>query len=138
MQIDLSQTSNSEMLDSIEYHLFPNACFFPGIVIPLIYRFRPVGVDMCIHDIMLLQPVPDSGVRQAPATRIRLGIDDSYTTVPAFKDNRLGYVLDQDTDNFKRQWAGIRASLKGSETLGNYQEARIRHFHKTLDDYLAA
>ncbi|HIG40986.1 MAG TPA: aromatic ring-hydroxylating dioxygenase subunit alpha [Gammaproteobacteria bacterium] len=136
MQVDLSKTSNSEMLDSIEYHLFPNACFFPGIVIPLIYRFRPLGVDKCIHDIMLLQPVPDNGPRPEPAATVHLDIDDPYTSVPAFKENRLAHVLDQDTDNFKRQWAGILASLKGSETLGNYQEARIRHFHNTLDNYL--
>jgi hypothetical protein len=136
MQVDLSKVSNSEMLDSIEYHLFPNACFFPGIVIPLIYRFRPLGVDKCIHDIMLLQPIPDIGSRPAPAATVQLGIQDSYTTVPTFKGNRLGNVLDQDTANFQRQWSGILASLKGSETLGNYQEARIRHFHNTLDTYL--
>ena len=68
MQIDLSHTSNSEMLDYIEYHLFPNACFFPGIVIPLIYRFRPLEVDRCIHDIMLLQPVPENGAQPAGAS----------------------------------------------------------------------
>ena len=45
MDVDLSQLSNSEMLDSIEYHLFPNTCFFPGVVIPLIYRFRPLTED---------------------------------------------------------------------------------------------
>jgi phenylpropionate dioxygenase-like ring-hydroxylating dioxygenase large terminal subunit len=138
MQVDLSQVSNSEMLDSIEYHLFPNACFFPGIVIPLIYRFRPLGVDRCIHDIMLLQPIPDNGPRPKPSPTVQLGIDDSYTCVPTFKENRLSHVLDQDTDNFKRQWLGILASMKGSETLGNYQEARIRHFHHTLDKYLEA
>ena len=136
MGVDLSTLSNSEMLDSIEYHLFPNACFFPGIVIPLIYRFRPLGVDKCIHDIMLLQPIPDDGPRPEPATKDVLGIEDSYVTVDAFKRNRLSGVLDQDTDNFKRQWAGIKASMKGTQTLGNYQEARIRHFHKTLDRYL--
>ena len=138
MGVDLSQLSNSEMLDSIEYHVFPNACFFPGIVIPLIYRFRPLGVDRCIHDIMLLQPVPDNGERPAPAPREHLEIDEPYVSLDSFKTNRLSYVLDQDTENFNRQWAGIKASLKGTETLGNYQEARIRHFHKTLDQYLNA
>ena len=136
MQVDLSDTSNSEMLDSIEYHLFPNACFFPGIVIPLIYRFRPLGVDKCIHDILLLQPIPDNGLRPAPAHKVCLNIEDSYTTVATFRENRLGGVLDQDTENFQRQWAGMRASLKTGETLANYQESRIRHFHKTLDHYL--
>ena len=133
---DLSNVSTSIMLDSIEYHVFPNACFFPGITIPLIYRFRPLGVDKCIHDIMMLRPLPDSGERPKPAETIKLGIDEPYVSVESFATNRLAYVLDQDTDNFKRQWAGIRASLKGRETLGNYQEARIRHFHKALDSYL--
>ena len=137
MGVDLSGVSNSEMLDSIEYHLFPNACFFPGINIPLIYRFRPLDVDHCIHDIMLLQPVPDSGERPQPSPVVRLGIDDSYTTVPEFEATGLAFVLDQDTENFKRQRAGIKAAAKPGQTLGNYQEARIRAFHQTLDEYLA-
>lgn len=133
---DLSNVPTAIMLDSIEYHVFPNACFFPGVVIPLIYRFRPLGVDRCIHDVMMLTPVPDSGERPAPAEKVSLDIDEDYVTVEAFKTNRLSYVLDQDTANFKRQWAGILASRKGGATLGNYQEARIRHFHRTLDSYL--
>jgi len=137
MGVDLSAVSNSEMLDSIEYHVFPNACFFPGIAIPLIYRFRPLGVDRCIHDIMLLQPIPDEGTRPPPASVERLDIDEPYVSLESFRTNRLAAVLDQDTENFRRQWAGIKASIRGTQTLGNYQEARIRHFHQTLDHYLA-
>lgn len=137
MGVDLSAVSNSEMIDSIEYHLFPNACFFPGISIPLIYRFRPLDVDHCIHDIMLLQPVPDNGERPAPASVVKLGLEDSYTSVPEFNETGLAFVLDQDTDNFLRQRAGMKASIKPGQTLGNYQESRIRAFHHTLDDYLA-
>ncbi len=133
---DLSQVSTSEMLDSIEYFVFPNACFFPGVGIPLVYRFRPLDVDHCIHDVMLLKPVPEHGERPAPAPVIKLDIDDSYTQVPEFAATGLAFVLDQDTENFKRQRAGIKAALKTGQTLGNYQEVRIRHFHQTLDDYL--
>jgi phenylpropionate dioxygenase-like ring-hydroxylating dioxygenase large terminal subunit len=135
--VDLSGYSNSEMLDSIEYHVFPNACFFPGIVIPLVYRFRPLSVDTCIHEILLLQPVPDNGTRPPPAEVVRLDVDDSYATAKGFEANMLAHVLDQDTENFKMQHAGIKASQKTGQTLGNYQEARIRRFHKTLDEYLA-
>ncbi|MEQ8691899.1 MAG: SRPBCC family protein, partial [Pseudomonadales bacterium] len=138
MGVDLSRYSNSELLDSIEYHVFPNACFFPGIVIPLIYRFRPLGVDKCLHDILLLQPKPESGEVPPPAPCERLEIDEPYVSLDSFKENRLSYVLDQDTDNFKRQWAGMKASRKGAQTLANYQEVRIRHFHQTLDSYLQA
>jgi hypothetical protein len=49
----------------------------------------------------------------------------------------LAHVLDQDTENFFQQRAGIKAASKQGQTLGNYQEARIRHLHQTLDTYLA-
>ncbi len=135
--VDLSGVSTSQMLDSIEYFLFPNACFFPGINIPLIYRFRPLDVDHCIHEIMMLKPVPATGQRPPPAEVVHLGIDDSYTQVKAFAETGLAFVLDQDTENFRRQRAGIKASMKPGQTLGNYQEVRIRHLHQTLDEYLA-
>lgn len=131
---DLSGYSDSQTLDSIEYYLFPSACFFPGLRIRLVYRFRPVDVDHTIHEILLLQPVPENGERPAPAEPHVLGIDDSYTQVPGFE---LAMVLDQDTENFKRQSLGIKASAKAGQTLGNYQEVRIRHMHQTLDEYLA-
>ncbi|MCB1844348.1 MAG: aromatic ring-hydroxylating dioxygenase subunit alpha, partial [Halioglobus sp.] len=37
--VDLSDVSDSLMLDSIEYHLFPNMFFFCGITVPMVYRF---------------------------------------------------------------------------------------------------
>jgi hypothetical protein len=123
------------VLDSIEYHLFPNACFFPGIRIPLVYRFRPLGLDRTLHEILIMKPVPDSGERPPPAEVIDLDMATSYTTVDGFF---LGQVLDEDTENFHRQWKGMQASLKPGQTLANYQEARIRRFHKTLLEYLPA
>lgn len=135
--VDLSHVSTSQMLDSIQYFLFPNAFFFPGIGIPLIYRFRPIDVDHCIHEIIMLQPVPTNAPRPPPAEVVHLGINDSYKSVPAFVATGLAHVLDQDTENFFQQRAGIKAASKQGQTLGNYQEARIRHLHQTLDTYLA-
>ena len=132
--VDFSNISTSIMLDSIEYHLFPNACFFPGIQIPLIYRFRPTSLGTCVHEILILEPVSDEANREPPAMAHHLGIDQSYKEVEGFS---LAHVLDQDTENFHRQWAGMNASIKGGQTLGNYQEVRIRNFHKTLDEYLS-
>ncbi len=134
--VDLSMVSNSQMLDSIEYYLFPNACFFPGIGIPLIYRFRPIDVDHCIHEILMLRPNPADGSTPPPKEVIELDMDTSYKTVPAFAATGLAHVLDQDTENFFRQRAGMKAARKQGQTLGNYQEARIRHVHQTLDKYL--
>ena len=131
--VDLSNVSTSEMLDSIEYFLFPNMFFFPGINIRLCYRFRPIDVDHCIHEILLLQPVPKNGERPQPAQPIRLGVDDSYTSLDNFP---LGEILDQDTENLAMQRAGAKASRKGTQSLGNYQEARIRRLNLTLDEYI--
>lgn len=132
--VDLSDKSTGEMLDSIEYFLFPNAFFFPGINIRLCYRFRPIDVDHCLHEILVLQPVPEDGERPTTAKPIRLGVDDSYTSVEGFA---LAEILDQDTENLKMQRDGAKASLKGAQSLGNYQEARIRQMHLTLDEYMA-
>ena len=46
-------------------------------------------------------------------------------------------IRDRDTGNLQLQQQGLKATRKGI-TLGNYQEARIRRFHLTLDDYLQA
>ena len=49
----------------------------------------------------------------------------------------LGKVFNQDTVRFARIQRGLRASVRPSLTLSRYQESRIRHFHATLDAYLA-
>ncbi len=131
--IDLSNASNMEILDSIQYFLFPNAFFFPGILLRMVYRFRPLTVDTCIHEILWLDPCPDNQPHPEPATPILLAENDSYQSVPGFD---FALVFDQDTDNLRDQRAGVKASRKGAQTLGNYQESRIRHFHTTLDEYL--
>jgi hypothetical protein len=93
--VDLSRYSDSEILDTIGYHVFPNVVLFPGLSLPMVYRFRP-------------------------------GFDAAF-----------GAVYDQDTNNLRAQQQGFRAAKKPGQTLGNYQEVRIRHFQRTLDKYLA-
>lgn len=131
---NLSGASTTEMMDSIEYFLFRNAFFFTGINIRLCYWFCPLGPDECLHETIILQPLPPSGERPAPATPIRLGVADSYTTISSFAPAE---ILDQDTDNLALQRDGAKASRKGAQTLGNYQEARIGRLHLTLDEYLS-
>jgi hypothetical protein len=46
-------------------------------------------------------------------------------------------VADQDTNNLMRIQKGLRTTRKPGVTLARYQESRIRHFHNTLDDYMA-
>ena len=48
----------------------------------------------------------------------------------------LGEVFDQDMENLADVQAGLKASRTGLVQLSNYQEIRIRQFHRTLDKYL--
>lgn len=135
---DLSRFSDSEMVDTIEYHLFPNMVLFPGISLPMVYRFRPIGNDpnRTLFEILFLRPVPDNGERPEPAEVHYVSEHESYSSVPGM-DPAFGHVYDQDTDNLRDQQRGFRASKKRGQTLGNYQEARIRHFAQVVDKYLA-
>ena len=133
--VDLEQCSDSLMLDSIEYHLFPNMFFFPGIMVPMVYRFRPNGddVDSSIFDILVLEPLPDGAQHPEPPEPTRLAIEQSYTEAPEL--GWLAPVYDEDTGNLELQTRGLKTSRKGL-TLGNYQEARIRRVHQTLDAFM--
>jgi phenylpropionate dioxygenase-like ring-hydroxylating dioxygenase large terminal subunit len=134
--VDLNQCSDSQVLDSIEYHLFPNMFFFPGIMIPMVYRFRPNGddVDSSIFDVLVLEPLPDGAQPPEPPEPTRLSVEQSYTEAPEL--GWLAPVYDEDTGNLELQTRGLKSSRKGL-SLGNYQEARIRRVHQTLDEFMA-
>lgn len=135
---DLSRFSDSEVIDTIEYHIFPNMVLFPGLSLPMVYRFRPIGIDpnRTQFEILFLRPKPDRGDAPEPAEPYHVGEHESYAIAPGM-DPGMGAVYDQDTANLRAQQQGFRASAKGTQTLGNYQEIRIRHFQKVVDKYLA-
>jgi hypothetical protein len=135
---DLSKVSDSELLDCFSYTVFPNCFLFPGISLPMVYRFRPDPRDhrWCLFEVMFLRPAPKDGKRPEPAEPIRLEDSQSFKEAPGM-DPGFGAILDQDTDNLLLQQEGIEASAKRGLTLGNYQEVRIRHFEKAVEKYLA-
>jgi phenylpropionate dioxygenase-like ring-hydroxylating dioxygenase large terminal subunit len=135
--VDLSRYSDAEVIDTIEYHLFPNTVLFPGLSLPMVHRFRPIGRDpgRMRLEILLLQPVPSNGSRPPPAEVAHVKEEESYTVVPGF-DPRIAALFDQEPSTLRAQYEGVQAAKKRGETLANYQEVCIRHFHRTLDKYL--
>lgn len=139
---NLSRYSDAEIVDTIEYFLFPNMILFPGFSLPMVYRFRPIDgrPDRTLFELLFLRPVPEDGERPEPANVVPVREEESYTIVPGM-DAGMGAVYDQDTANLRAQQEGLLAALKAgrktAQTLGNYQEVRIRHFNQTLDRYLA-
>ena len=131
---DFSHLTVTETIDSIEYFVFPNAFFFPGLQLPMVYRFRPDGVDHAIFDLLFLRPKVEGEDHPLPPEPHYLDIDDSYTLCEG--TGYLGAVYDQDTNNLLSQTRGFKASPKGAQTLGNYQESRARHLHQIVDKYI--
>jgi phenylpropionate dioxygenase-like ring-hydroxylating dioxygenase large terminal subunit len=125
----------AELLDSIYFTLFPN--FHPwGGYSELCYRFRPNGDDhrSSIMDVMVLSPFSET--RPAPATPLRLGPDASW--MEATKQlGPLARILDQDDLNIEAIAQGLAATTKESLTLSVTQEAKIRHFHDLLSQWVA-
>jgi nitrite reductase/ring-hydroxylating ferredoxin subunit len=135
---DLSNVSDSEILDCFSYTIFPNCFLFPGISLPMVYRFRPDPKDhrVSIYEVMFMRPVPKDGERPTPAEPIVLEMDQSFKEADGM-DPGFGAILDQDTDNLFLQQEGLEASAKQGLTLGNYQEIRIRNFERAVDKYMA-
>lgn len=136
-RVDLSGVSDAEVLDQIQYTLFPNFTVWPTIVAPLCYRFRPDGDDptRSVFEVWMLYPKADDGTHPETMDELQLGCDEAWASVAAL--GSYGPILDQDTPNMPRIQKGLVASAKKAVSLANYQEVRIRAFHETLDRYIA-
>ncbi len=134
---DLSAVSDSEILDCFSYTVFPNTFLFPGISLPMVYRFRPDPTDhrKTIYEVLFMRPLPVGGSRPEPAEVVRLREGQSFTEAEGM-DPGFGAILDQDTENLILQQQGIEGSVKPGITLGNYQEIRVRHFERAVDAYV--
>jgi phenylpropionate dioxygenase-like ring-hydroxylating dioxygenase large terminal subunit len=134
---DLAAVSDSELLDQIQYNVFPNFTIWPTVAAPLCYRFRPCGDDpnRSIFEVWFLYPKPDEGPAPAAAKEHRLAEGELWASRAEL--GPYGPIIDQDIPNLVRLQRGVRATRKPGITLGNYQEVRIRRFHKVLEEYLA-
>ncbi|MFT4823732.1 MAG: phenylpropionate dioxygenase-like ring-hydroxylating dioxygenase large terminal subunit [Halioglobus sp.] len=137
--LDLEKfATKSEIMDSILYLLFPNFAPWGGFLPNLTYRHRPNGDDheSCIMDIFILSRFPKGEKRPADAPTVRLAADQPFSDANDVMGEGLARIFDQDGSNLPQVQKGMKASKKGTITLANYQEVRIRHFHQTLDKYM--
>jgi len=126
--------SDAELVDSFQYTLFPN--FHPwGAYNRLTYRFRPNGDDhrSSIMDVILLAPF--IGERPPPAPVRWLAANEDWTEAPEL--GRLSKVFQQDSLNLPSVQRGLESTQKPGVTFSNYQETKIRHFYRLLDQLLA-
>ncbi|BBZ10025.1 aromatic ring-hydroxylating oxygenase subunit alpha [Mycobacterium branderi] len=124
---DVSGLTDNQMSDAHSWLLFPNTSMVVRARETLLFRFRPDpsgDPNRCIFDVVNYQWVP-------PKDREKLATPHNW--VP--EDHSLGLVLDQDREQIPRQQRGLRnRGLKKVVFARN--EARIGHFHQTLNRYL--
>jgi hypothetical protein len=133
---DASDATDSEVLDGWTYNVFPNLAPWGGFGPNIMYRWRPwPDQDATLMEVRLLLPTP-AGQPKPRAVEMRfLNDDEPWATVTDW--GALGSVFDQDMANLPYVQDGLKSSSNDRVELGNYQESRIRHFHATLDKYLA-
>jgi hypothetical protein len=136
--VDLTGVSDADMLDQVQYFMFPNVIPWPTIGAPLVYRFRPVSDDPneSLMEVYLLHPVPDDDPEPAVPAEIRLDPGAPWASVAAL--GGYGPVFDQDMPNLPRVQHGLRTTRHQTIHLSTYQESRLAHFHRTLDEYVLA
>lgn len=136
MGIDLTGASDAEVLDGVQYFVFPNWFPWAGVVNGIQYRFRPNGFDphSSILDVRLMLPIPTGAPRPPAAPLRKLGPDESFSTVAEL--GNLGAIFDQDEANLRAMQRGMQTTTRTGLVFGDYQESRIRHFHQLLDRWM--
>lgn len=127
----VDQMSDSEMMDSIDYTVYPN--FHPwGAFNRIVYRFRPNGDDhrSAIMECFFLSPF--TGERPPPAKEVKLGVNDIWAKAPVL--GMLAKVFEQDVFNMTKVQKGLETTSKPGATFSNYQESKIRWLHTLLGE----
>jgi phenylpropionate dioxygenase-like ring-hydroxylating dioxygenase large terminal subunit len=131
---DYSKVSDADMLDIIQYLMFPNFLPWGGFVRNIVYQFRPDGmrVESALLDVYLLQRFDPKGPRP-PSRQLNI-LTDEEPWAAAEELGGLGPIFDQDMDNmgYVQEGLGISRATKAAVTISKYHEARIRDFHRQL------
>lgn len=127
MGVDVSDLNDDQMTDDYHYYIFPNLTFNTHATGFMLFRQRPHPTDpnKMFFDLQNYVRVPAGAT---PPER-------PEHTSHKHGDISLGLVLDQDAYNLP----GVQNGLNSAGYPGlwiNYKERRIRHMHKTIDDYI--
>lgn len=127
--------TDAEVSDNFYFTLFPNLHPWSSYN-RICFRFRPYGndPDRAIQDVYMLSP--HSGERP-PAAPTHYLTDDEDFTAGTELGAYFARILNQDLQNMPNVQQGLKATRKPTVTFSRYQELKIRHFHKLLDETIA-
>jgi phenylpropionate dioxygenase-like ring-hydroxylating dioxygenase large terminal subunit len=133
---DHSHATDAELLDAFTYNVFPNFAPWGGFMPNIVYRWRPwPDQDATLMEVRILMRAAPGSKKPRSVPMHFLKEDETWSS--AAELSTLGGVFDQDMANLPYVQDGLKVSKNGQVQLGDYQEIRIRHFHRTLDKYLA-
>jgi phenylpropionate dioxygenase-like ring-hydroxylating dioxygenase large terminal subunit len=135
--VDLTETSDAELLDAVLYHLFPAFAPWAGVGQSLVYRWRPGRTpDTSFMDVIRMQPVPTGEARPPRSPVTVLDFDQLWSEAPGM--GGLADVFAQDMENLPKVQAGLKSRGKSTVTFSRYQEGRMRHIHRLIDARIVA
>ena len=135
---DFSDVSDTEMVDSFTYNIFPNFAPWGGFVPNLVYRWTTgKDQDHCMMEIRVLKRAKKGDPKPDPVSMFLIPNDQPFSAASHKMGALLAAVFDQDLGNLPAIQAGLKTSKTKQIHLGRYQESRIRHFAQTLEKYLA-
>ena len=131
---DISHVSDAEVQDALTYNVFPNFSPWGGYGPAVVYRWRPwPDQEHTLMEVRLIQRAKP-GETPPPCPEMTL-IPEDEDWEPMF--GQLGAVLNQDMNNIPHVHSGMKAMRDSKLQLAHYQESRVRHWHQTIDKYLA-
>ena len=132
--MDLDHASDAELQDALTYNVFPNFAPWGGFSPSVVYRWRPwPDQDHTLMEVRILSLAPEGQPLPESARMQMLEPHQNWSEALGV----LGSIVDQDMGNLPHVQAGMKLSKTKKLQLANYQEVRVRHFHQTLDKYLA-
>jgi len=124
---DYSQLSDDQLTDDFHYTVFPNVSMNCHADDLMMFRQRPHPTDpnKMFYDIWMFELLAqgEAKPRRPRHQHFKHG------------DRSIGQVLDQDAFNLPHVQNGMKSDAFEGLWLGE-QEVRLRHFHKTIDDYI--
>ncbi|MDH3643050.1 MAG: aromatic ring-hydroxylating dioxygenase subunit alpha [Gammaproteobacteria bacterium] len=135
--------NDEQLVHQYHYTFFPNTTFTQTPEGGAIFRYRPHASDpgKCYYDFFIVARLPPGTPKpERPSHGVHRDADGEradYVEVfngtfePVFAN-----VLAQDGSNMETMQAGVASDSFKGMILGD-QEVRLRHFHKTIDDFIA-
>ncbi|HIG43120.1 MAG: aromatic ring-hydroxylating dioxygenase subunit alpha [bacterium] len=132
--------NDEQLVHQYHYTFFPNSTFTQTPDGGAVFRYRPHATDpaRCYYDFFILAHLPPATPEFERPPHKTHRHDDGIDYESAFKgtfDPILANVIAQDGSNMVTMQKGVQSdSFKGMHL--SEQEIRLRHFHKTIDDFI--